>query len=74
MTSVTTIENGAARATTSGTTSNGTYVSLYDQRVKLVADVLVAHSALAGEAATELAAQVLYVLDHIPERVRYNGR
>ena len=66
MTSATTIENGAAPATT--------YVSLYDQRVKLVADVLVAHSALAGEAATELAAQVLYVLDHIPERVRYNGK
>ena len=47
-------------------TSNGTYVSLYDQRVKLVADTLMAHSKLKGEAAAELAAQVLYALDHIP--------
>ena len=74
MTSATTTENGAARATTVETTSNGTYVSLYDQRVKLVADVLLEHSALEGEAATALAAQVLYVLAHIPERVRYNGK
>jgi hypothetical protein len=55
-------------------TSNGTYVSLYDQRVKLVADTLVAHSKLKGEAAAELAAHVLYALDHIPERVRYSGK
>jgi uncharacterized protein DUF6307 len=54
--------------------SNGAYVSLYDQRVKLVADTLTAHSKLKGEAATELAAHVLYALDHIPERVRYSGK
>ena len=61
-------------ATTIETASNTPYVSLYDQRVKLVADVLGEHSSLEEEAATALAAQVLYVLDHIPERVRYNGK
>ena len=55
-------------------TRNGKYLSLYDQRVKLVADALVAHSELKGEAATELAAHVLYALDHIPERVHYSGK
>ena len=55
-------------------TSNGTYVSLYDQRVKLVADTLMVHSELKGEAATELAVHVLYALDHIPARVRYSGK
>jgi len=55
-------------------TSNGPYVSLYDQRVKLVADTLMAHSELEDEAATELAAHVLFALDHIPERVRYSGK
>jgi Family of unknown function (DUF6307) len=55
-------------------TSNGTYVSLYDQRAKLVADTLMAHSTLKGETATELAAHVLHALDHIPERVRYSGK
>ena len=55
-------------------TNNGTYVSLYDQRVKLVADALTAHSALTSEAAPKLAAHVLYALDHIPERVRYSGK
>ncbi len=55
-------------------TSNQAYVSLYDQRVQLVADALVAHSELEDEAATRLAAHVLYALDHIPERVRYSGK
>jgi hypothetical protein len=55
-------------------TSSGTYVSLYDQRIKLVADALTAHSGLTSEAATKLAAHVLYALDHIPERVRYSGK
>jgi hypothetical protein len=55
-------------------TSNGTYVSLYEQRVKLVADALTSHSELTSVAATELAAHVLYALDHIPERVRYSGK
>jgi hypothetical protein len=55
-------------------TSNGTYVSLYDQRIKLVADAIMVHSELKGEAATQLAAHVLHALDHIPERVRYSGK
>jgi hypothetical protein len=55
-------------------TGNGTYVSLYDQRVKLVANATMAHSELKGEAATELAVHVLYALDHIPEKVRYSGK
>jgi Family of unknown function (DUF6307) len=55
-------------------TTNGTYISLYDQRVKLVADTLMAHSELKDKAATKLAAHVLYALDHIPERVRYSGK
>jgi Family of unknown function (DUF6307) len=55
-------------------TSIWTYVSLYEQRVKLVADALTAHSELASRAATELAAHVLYALDDFPERVRYIGK
>lgn len=55
-------------------TSVGTYVTPYDKRIKLVADALMAHSKLEGDAATELAAHVLYALDHIPERVRYSGK
>ena len=55
-------------------TNNGTYVSLYDQRVQLVADALTANSPLTGEDAAELARHVLYALDHITERVRYSGK
>ncbi len=55
-------------------TSNGTYVSRYDQRVKLVADALIAHSELTDDAALEVAAHVLHALDHEPEKVRYSGR
>jgi hypothetical protein len=55
-------------------TSNGTYVSLYDQRVELVAAALTAHSELTELAAVEVAEHVLYALDHIPEKVRYSGR
>jgi hypothetical protein len=47
-----------------------TYVSLHDQRVRLVADALKQHSKLSEEAAVKLAAHVLYALDHIPEKVR----
>ena len=54
--------------------SDGKYVSLYEQRVKLVAAALTEHSELTSSAATELAAHVLYALDHIPERVRYSGK
>ena len=55
-------------------TSNGTYVSLYDRRVQLVAATLTAHSEMTEQAATELAGYVLYALDHIPEKVRYSGK
>jgi hypothetical protein len=51
-------------------TSNGTYVSRYDQRIKLVAAALAAHAELTEKAAIELARHVLYALDHIPEKVR----
>lgn len=50
--------------------SNGTYISLYDQRIRLVADALMKNSTLAEKAAIELAAHVLYAIDHIPEKVR----
>jgi hypothetical protein len=46
------------------------YVSLYERRVRLVADVLAEHSKLSNEAAVELAKHVLSALDHIPETVR----
>jgi hypothetical protein len=48
----------------------GTYVSRYDQRIKLVAATLTAHSKLTEKAAIELARHVMYALDHIPEKVR----
>jgi hypothetical protein len=54
-------------------TGNGTYVSLYDQRVELVATTLTAHSDLTEKAAAELAGYILYALDHVPEKVRYSG-
>jgi hypothetical protein len=54
--------------------SNGTYVSLYYQRVRLVAAALTAHLALTEKSAVELARHVLYALDHIPEKVRYSGK
>jgi hypothetical protein len=47
-----------------------TYVSLYDQRVRLVADAIQQNSKISQKAATELAKHVLNALDHIPEKVR----
>lgn len=47
-----------------------TYVSLHDQRVRLVADALKRNSNLSEDAAVELAGHALYALDHIPEKVR----
>ena len=47
-----------------------TYVSVYDQRVRLVAQAMTKNSKLDDKAATELAKHVLYALDHIPEKVR----
>lgn len=51
-------------------TINGAYVSVYEQRIRLVAEALMAHSKLGEKAALALAAHVLYALDHIPEKVR----
>jgi Family of unknown function (DUF6307) len=50
--------------------SNGTYVSVYERRVILVAEALRVHSKLGEKAAKEIAVHVLYALDHIPEKVR----
>jgi hypothetical protein len=55
-------------------TNNGTYVSIHDRRIRLVADAVAAHSELAEKAALEVAVHVLYALDHIPETVRYSGK
>lgn len=46
------------------------YISLYDQRVRLVADALKKNSKLSEKDAMNLAVHVLYALDHIPEKVR----
>lgn len=51
-------------------TGNGTYVSRHDQRVRIVTDVLMQRTQLADKAATDLAVQVLYALDRIPEKIR----
>lgn len=47
-----------------------TYVSLYEQRVRLVADALKQNSTLSEKDAADLAVHVLSALDHIPEKVR----
>lgn len=49
---------------------NVTYISLYDQRVKLVADALRQHSKLGEKTAVTLAEHALHALDHIPEKLR----
>ena len=51
-------------------TSNGTYMSVYENRIKLVTDTLMQHSELDEKTAVELARHVLYAIDHIPEKVR----
>jgi hypothetical protein len=51
--------------------SNGkNYVSLYEQRIQLVASALTQHSKLSEKDASDLAVHVLYAIDHIPEKVR----
>lgn len=52
------------------TSSNGTYISMYEQRVRLVADTLKQNSKLNEKTAVELAKHALYALDHIPEKLR----
>lgn len=55
---------------TSATVTPPTYVSPYEQRIRLVADALRANSELDDAAATELARHALSALDHIPEKLR----
>jgi hypothetical protein len=50
--------------------ATSTYVSLYDQRVALVAHALTQNSKLEEKAAAELAVHVLHAIDQIPEKVR----
>jgi hypothetical protein len=50
--------------------TNGNYVSLYEQRIQLVAAALTQHSKLSAKDASDLAVHVLYAIDHIPEKVR----
>jgi hypothetical protein len=47
-----------------------TYISLYEQRIQLVAHALMQNSKLEEKVATDLAVHVLYAIDHIPEKVR----
>lgn len=51
-------------------TGNGNYISLYDRRVQLVADVLMQHSKLTKKTAVPLAEHILDALDYIPEKIR----
>ncbi len=46
------------------------YVSAYEHRIQLVTSALVDHSQIDNETAAQLAAHVLQVLDHIPEKIR----
>jgi Family of unknown function (DUF6307) len=46
------------------------YISLYDQRLRLVAHALTQNSKLGEEEAAKLAVHVLHAIDHIPEKVR----
>jgi hypothetical protein len=49
---------------------NRTYISLYDPRIRLIDDALKQNSKLGEKEAVELARHVLYVIDHVPRRVR----
>ncbi|MCV7278346.1 hypothetical protein H7J88_01635 [Mycolicibacterium flavescens] len=51
-------------------TTSPEIVSPYTRRVTLVADAIKAHSKLKGDAADELAVQVLHALNSIPETMR----
>lgn len=44
-----------------------TFVSRYEQRITFVQDVLQKNPALTGDAAHDLAVQVVYAIDHIAE-------
>jgi hypothetical protein len=51
-------------------TAPAEYVSLHDQRVRLMAQAMMRNSDLAEDAAIALAEHGLYALDHIPEKMR----
>jgi len=51
-------------------TATTVYVSRYDQRVRLVADVIAENSKLGDKAAVEMAKHVLNALDLVPEKIR----
>jgi hypothetical protein len=46
------------------------FVSRYERRVRFVQNVLQQNSELDDNAARELAVQVVYAIDHIPEPTR----
>ena len=50
--------------------ATATYVSRYDQRVKLVRDIMTANAKLDDKTASKLAVLVLHAVDSIPEKVR----
>jgi Family of unknown function (DUF6307) len=45
-------------------------VSRYEQRVRFVQDVIRKNTKLGDKAARDLAVQVVYAIDHIPEPTR----
>jgi hypothetical protein len=47
-----------------------TFISRYEQRVTFVQDVLRKNSKLDDKATRELAVQVVYAIDHMPEPTR----
>lgn len=47
-----------------------TPMSRYDQRMKLVRDIVQAHSTLDDKTASKIALNVLQALDTVPEKVR----
>jgi uncharacterized protein DUF6307 len=51
-------------------TSTKSFISLYEQRIRLVAHALTQNSKLSEKDAADLAVHVLYAIDHIPEKVR----
>jgi threonine aldolase len=56
------------------TMSNGTYLSLHDRRVRLIANAVRAHSQLTEKAAVEFAMQATNALNRIPEKGLYGAR
>jgi uncharacterized protein DUF6307 len=51
-------------------TDTTTFVSRYERRVTFVQEVLRKNAKLGEKAAHELAVQVVYAIDHIPEPTR----